>query len=67
MIQHHHERYDGRGFPAGLKGEDIPLGARIIRIADIYDAMLLAKPFPETYSKEAIVREFRIFEKLFLI
>ncbi len=61
MILHHHERYDGRGFPAGLKAEDIPLGARIIRIANIYDAMLLAKPFPEQYSKEALTREFSAF------
>ncbi len=39
LILHHHERYDGRGYPLGLKGEDIPLGARIICIADVFDAL----------------------------
>jgi len=38
-IRHHHERFDGAGYPAGLKGRDIPLGARIIAVADTYDAM----------------------------
>ena len=38
-IRHHHERFDGTGYPAGLKGKDIPLGARIIAVADTYDAM----------------------------
>ena len=38
-IRHHHERFDGSGYPAGLKGKDIPLGARIIAVADTYDAM----------------------------
>jgi HD-GYP domain-containing protein (c-di-GMP phosphodiesterase class II) len=60
-ILHHHERYDGRGFPAGLRGEEIPLGARIIRIANIYDDMLLAKAFPEAFSREAIGREFAVY------
>lgn len=39
MVKHHHERYDGRGYPDGLKGENIPLGARIITVADSFDAM----------------------------
>ena len=38
-VRHHHERYDGRGYPDGLSGEDIPFLARIIAIADAYDAM----------------------------
>jgi HD-GYP domain-containing protein (c-di-GMP phosphodiesterase class II) len=45
MIRHHHERVDGRGYPDGLQGEDIPLGARIIAIADAYDAMTSARPY----------------------
>ena len=39
-IRHHHERFDGTGYPDGLKGEDIPLGARIIHVADALDSML---------------------------
>ncbi len=39
LVLHHHEMWDGRGYPAGLKGENIPLGARIVAIADAFDAM----------------------------
>ncbi len=39
VIRHHHERYDGRGYPDGLKGEEIPLAARILAVADAFDAM----------------------------
>jgi len=45
LILHHHERYDGRGYPAGLSGESIPLGARILTIADAYDAMTTPRPY----------------------
>lgn len=44
IIRHHHERWDGEGYPDGLSGEDIPLGARIIALADSFDNMLLQKP-----------------------
>ena len=44
-IQHHHERYDGTGYPDGLSGEQIPLGARIITIADAYDSMTSDRPY----------------------
>lgn len=43
--KHHHERYDGRGYPDGLKGEDIPLFSRIILIADTFDAMTSTRPY----------------------
>ncbi len=39
MVLHHHERYDGKGYPGGLKGEEIPLMARIVCVADSFDAM----------------------------
>jgi diguanylate cyclase (GGDEF)-like protein/putative nucleotidyltransferase with HDIG domain len=42
-IRHHHERFDGRGYPEGIKGEDIPLGARIIHVADALDSMLTVR------------------------
>jgi diguanylate cyclase (GGDEF)-like protein/putative nucleotidyltransferase with HDIG domain len=44
-IQYHHERYDGTGYPAGLKGENIPLDARIMAVADSYDAMTSLRPY----------------------
>jgi HD-GYP domain-containing protein (c-di-GMP phosphodiesterase class II) len=45
--RHHHERYDGRGYPDGLKGDDIPLFSRIILIADTFDAMTSTRPYRE--------------------
>lgn len=44
-VRYHHERYDGSGYPAGLKGENIPLDARILAVADAYDAMTSERPF----------------------
>ena len=44
-VRHHHERYDGTGYPDKLAGEDIPLGARIIHLADALDAMLTSRPY----------------------
>jgi diguanylate cyclase (GGDEF)-like protein len=56
-IRHHHERFDGTGYPDGLAGEDIPLGGRIIHLADALDAMLTARPYrPELDPLEAIGR-----------
>ncbi len=55
-IRHHHERYDGRGYPDGLAGDNIPLGARIMGLADVYDALTSARPYrdgmapPQAYS-----------------
>ncbi len=51
-IQHHHERYDGTGYPDGLKGEQIPLGARIIAISDSYDSMTSERPYRRSLSQE---------------
>ena len=45
VVRSHHERYDGKGYPDGLKGDDIPLGARIIAIADSIDAMISDRPY----------------------
>src|SRR6185369_16638672 len=44
IIRHHHERWDGSGYPDGLKGEEIPLLARILQVADIYDALASPRP-----------------------
>ena len=45
VIRHHHERWDGSGYPDGLRGEQIPLLARVVQIADIYDALTNARPY----------------------
>ncbi|HTV59658.1 MAG TPA: HD-GYP domain-containing protein [Verrucomicrobiae bacterium] len=47
MILHHHESYDGRGYPAGLKGEEIPIGSRIVSVIDAFDAMVSSRPYRE--------------------
>jgi HD-GYP domain-containing protein (c-di-GMP phosphodiesterase class II) len=57
VIRHHHERYDGFGYPDGLKGDDIPLMSRIILIADAYDAMTSDRPYRRALSHEAALKE----------
>jgi len=55
MVRHHHENYDGSGYPDGLKGNEIPLGARIIGVADAFDAMTTQRPYNEPLSfKDAL-------------
>ncbi|RLE38915.1 phosphohydrolase, partial [Candidatus Acetothermia bacterium] len=49
--RHHHEHWDGSGYPDGLKGEQIPLGARIVAVADVYNALTTDRPYREAYSK----------------
>ncbi len=55
---YHHERYDGRGYPFGLSGEDIPYCARIIGIADAYDAMTSNRIYRHKLTQERVIREF---------
>lgn len=59
IILHHHERYSGHGYPHGLRGSDIPLGARIVAIADAYDAMLSDRPYRQAIGHAAAVAELR--------
>jgi putative two-component system response regulator len=54
IIRHHHERWDGSGYPDGLKGEEIPLTARIIQIVDIYDALRTTRPYKPSLSRERV-------------
>ena len=57
IVRSHHERLDGRGYPRGLRGEDIPLAARIFAIADSFDAMTSDRPYRSAMSTEAAVAE----------
>jgi uncharacterized membrane protein len=57
IIRHHHERWDGTGYPDGLAGNAIPLGARIIAVADVYDAMTSDRPYRRALSHEVAVSE----------
>jgi putative nucleotidyltransferase with HDIG domain len=56
-IYHHHERFDGKGYPVGLSGRDIPLWARIIQVADSYDAMTSDRPYRVALTEEQAVKE----------
>ncbi|MDP8234531.1 MAG: diguanylate cyclase [Candidatus Saelkia tenebricola] len=55
-ILYHHERWDGKGYPGGLKEEEIPLGARIVALADVYQALISDRPYRKAYSKEDAVK-----------
>jgi HD-GYP domain-containing protein (c-di-GMP phosphodiesterase class II) len=58
-VRHHHENYDGTGYPDGLSGEDIPIGARIIMIADTLDAMTTDRPYRKALPFERVIDEIR--------
>lgn len=53
IVMHHHERWDGNGYPQGLSGKNIPLGSRVIAVCDSIDAMLSKRPYRGTMSEEA--------------
>ena len=57
IVLSHHERYDGKGYPYGLKGEEIPIESRIIAVADSYDAMTQERTYRQTVSKETAIKE----------
>ncbi len=57
MGRHHHERCDGKGYPSGLKGEEIPEGSRIIALADTYDAMTSTKQYRAAMISEQAATE----------
>lgn len=56
-IKHHHERYDGKGYPSRLKGETIPLGARILAVADCFDAMTSVRPYRPALSVREVLKQ----------
>ncbi len=55
-ILHHHEKWDGSGYPQGLKGREIPLGARLLALADVYDAMTTSRPYRPALSPEEVLK-----------
>lgn len=57
LIVHHHERVDGKGYPAGLTGERIPLGAKILAVADAFEAMTSDRPYRKALSKRDAIAE----------
>jgi len=57
LILHHHERYDGRGYPQGLEGDAIPIGARVIAVADAFDAMTSDRPYRRALPLRTVLRE----------
>jgi len=56
-VLHHHERFDGRGYPAGLKGDEIPLAARVLAVTDAFDAMTSDRPYRKALPPETALRE----------
>jgi HD-GYP domain-containing protein (c-di-GMP phosphodiesterase class II) len=53
---YHHEQWDGSGYPMGVAGEDIPVSARIVAIADIYDALRSERPYKPAFSHQKTIR-----------
>jgi len=59
IVRHHHERWDGAGYPDGLEGEDIPVVARITAVADVFDVLVHERPYKDSWSVEAAAEEIR--------
>jgi putative two-component system response regulator len=57
VARSHHERWDGTGYPDGLAGEEIPLAARIVAVADVYDALISERPYKHAWQPEEAIAE----------
>jgi HD-GYP domain-containing protein (c-di-GMP phosphodiesterase class II) len=53
IAHYHHENFDGRGYPEGLKGDEIPIEARIVAVADVFDALTSKRPYKEAWDNDA--------------
>jgi HD-GYP domain-containing protein (c-di-GMP phosphodiesterase class II) len=58
-VRSSHERWDGDGYPDGLKGDEIPLGARVVAVCDAFDAMTTDRPYRDTISEAEAIEELR--------
>ena len=56
ICKYHHERYDGKGYPEGLAGDDIPISAQIVSVADVYDALVNERVYKAAFSKSEAFR-----------
>lgn len=59
IIRHHHERQDGSGYPDGLKGDEIPLTARVLQTVDIYDALTTDRPYRRALGPDEAIAQIR--------
>jgi len=59
MVRSHHERWDGNGYPDGLKGEEIPICARILSLVDCYDALTTNRPYRSPMQRDEIITFFQ--------
>jgi putative two-component system response regulator len=59
IIRHHHEKLDGSGYPDGLKGDEIPITARVLQTVDIYDALTTDRPYRKALSPEKAIAQMR--------
>jgi putative two-component system response regulator len=57
IARSHHERWDGTGYPDGLAGEEIPIAARIVAVADVYDALVTNRPYRDALSETEAIHE----------
>src|SRR4030042_5182691 len=57
LVLYHHEKYDGTGYPAGIKGEDIPMGARLIAVADAFDTMTTDRSYRPALTVDYTIKE----------
>ena len=56
ICRHHHERYDGKGYPDGLKGDEISISAQVVSICDVYDALISKRPYKPAYTHEEAIK-----------
>ncbi|ULH16256.1 HD-GYP domain-containing protein [Deinococcus sp. KNUC1210] len=60
LVRYHHERWDGKGYPSRLSGQDIPSTARIFSIVDVYDALISSRPYKEAWTRERALAEIKV-------
>ena len=59
IARHHHERWDGRGYPDGLKGDETSIGAQVVAVADVYDALTSERVYKKAFDHETAVKMIR--------